>query len=94
MPASTESGLCMIGGPYVVFLNETLRTSARNSHTQLCKKDAVGGVDVLFLHYGRRFGADFLIGSADSQRVHTVLEHPAADSQQVGGMGLDIVCSF
>ena len=81
-------------GPYVVFLKETLRTSARKFHAQLCKKDAVGGVDVLFLHYGRRFSADFLIGSADSQRVHSVLEHPAADSQQVGGMGLDIVRSF
>ena len=80
--------------PYVVFLNETLRTSARKSHTQLCKKDAVGRVGVLFLYYGRRFGADFLIGSADSERVHAVLEHPAADSQQVGGMGLDVVRSF
>ena len=49
---------------------------------------------MLFLHYGRRFDADFLIGSADSQRVHAVLEHPAADSQQVGGMGLDVVRSF
>ena len=80
--------------PYVDFLNETLRTSAGKSHAQLCKKDAVGGSVVLFLHYGLRSGADFLIGSADSQRIHAVLEHPAADSQQVGGMGLDIVCSL
>ena len=49
---------------------------------------------MLFLHYCRRFGADFLIGSADSQCVHAVFEHPAADSQQVGGMGLDVVRSF
>ena len=36
----------------------------------------------------------FLLGAADSQRVHTVLEHPAADSQQVRRMGLDVVRSF
>lgn len=49
---------------------------------------------MLFLHYARWFDADFLIGSTDSQRVHAVLEHPPADSQQVGGMGLDVVSSF
>ena len=59
-----------------------------------CKKDAVKGVVVLFLHYGWRFDADLLIGSADSQRVHAVFQHPAADSQQIGGMGLDVVRSF
>ena len=58
------------------------------------KKDAVGGVVVLFLHYGLSFGADSLVGSADSQRIHAVFEHPAADSQQVGGMGLDVAGSF
>ena len=61
---------------------------------QLCKKDAVGEIAVLFLHYHRRFGTDLLIGSTDSQRVHAVLEHPAADSQQIGGMGLDMVRAF
>ena len=49
---------------------------------------------MLFLHYGRRFDADLVIGSANSQRVHAVFEHPAADSQQIRGMGLDIVRSF
>ena len=49
---------------------------------------------MLFLHYGWRFGADFLIRTSDSQRVHAVLEHPTADSQQVGGMGLDVVRSL
>ena len=49
---------------------------------------------MLFLHYGLRFSADLLIGSAYSQRIHAVLEHPAADSQQIGGMGLDVVSSF
>ena len=39
-------------------------------------------------------GSDVLIGSADPQRVHAVFEYPAADSQQVGGMGLDVVRSF
>jgi len=49
---------------------------------------------VLFLHDSLRLGADFLVWSADSQRIHAVLEHSAADSQQVGGMGLNIVCSL
>ena len=61
---------------------------------QLCKNDAVGRVGVLFLHYDLRFSAAFLIGSTDSQCIHAVFEHPAADSKQVGGMGLDIAGSF
>ena len=51
-------------------------------------------VVVLFLHECRRLCAGFLIGPADSQRIHAVFEHPAADSQEIGGMGLDIVRSF
>ena len=49
---------------------------------------------MLFRHYCRRFGVDVLIGSADPQRVHAIFEYSAADSQQVGGMGLDVVRSF
>ena len=49
---------------------------------------------MLFRHYCRRFGVDVMIGSADPQRVHAIFEYSAADSQQVGGMGLDVVRSF
>ena len=40
---------------------------------------------VLFLHYGRRFDADILIGPADSQCIHAVFKHPAADAHSVSG---------
>jgi hypothetical protein len=79
---------------YVVFMNEILRTSARKASKNSCKKDAMREVAVLFLHYDGRFGTDILIGSADSQRVHTVFQHPAAYSQESGGMSLDVVGSF
>ena len=49
---------------------------------------------VLFLRECRRIRAGALIRPADSQRVHAVFEHPAADSQEVGGVGLDVVCPF
>src|SRR5262245_16403208 len=80
--------------PICSFQEGPFRKSETKSNTQLCKKDAVVGVIVLFLHYGRRLDTDFVIGSADPQGVHAVLQHSAADSQQIGGMGLDIVCSF
>ena len=50
---------------------------------------------MLFLHYCRRFGVlTLLIGSADSQGVHAIFQHPAADSQHVGGMCLYVGGSF
>lgn len=51
-------------------------------------------VAALFMREDRRLTAALLIGPADSQRVHAVLEHPAANSQEIGGMGLDVVCPF
>ena len=56
-------------------------------------KDGIREVAALLRHEGQRLTAALLIRPADSQRVHAVLEHPAADSQQIGGVGLDVVCS-
>ena len=59
-----------------------------------CTQEGMREMVVLFLRECRRVSAGALIRPADSQRVHAVLEHPAADSQKVGGMGLDVVCPF
>ena len=57
-------------------------------------QDGMMEVVVLFMCEDRRLTAALLVRPADSQRVHAVLEHPAANSQEVGGMGLNVVGPF
>ncbi len=57
-------------------------------------QDGMREVVALFMREDRRLTAALLVRPADSQRVHTVLEHPAANSQEVGGMGLNVVGSL
>jgi hypothetical protein len=57
-------------------------------------QDGMREVVALFMREDRRLTAALLIRPADSQRVHAVLEHPAANSQEVGGMGLNVVGPF
>jgi hypothetical protein len=54
-------------------------------------KDGIREVAALLMCEDRRLTAALLIRPADSQRVHAVLEHPAANSQEIGGMGLNVV---
>ena len=57
-------------------------------------KDGIREVAALLMCEDRRLTAALLIRPADSQRVHAVLEHPAANSQEIGGMGLNVVGPF
>jgi hypothetical protein len=57
-------------------------------------QDGMREVVALFMREDWRLTAALLIGPADSQCVHAVLEHPAANSQEVGGMGLNVVGPF
>ena len=57
-------------------------------------QDGMREVVALFMHEDRRLTAALLVRPADSQRVHAVLEHPSANSQEVGGMGLNVVGPF
>ena len=57
-------------------------------------QDGMREVVALFMREDRRLTAALLVRPADSQRVHAVLEHPAANSQEVGGMGLNVVGPF
>ena len=87
-PSETHLDECQRIGPIPSLVASEMGSST--SRTQEGMREMV----VLFLRECRRVSAGALIRPADSQRVHAVLEHPAADSQQVGGMGLDIVCSL
>ena len=57
-------------------------------------KDGIREVAALLMCEDRRLTAALLVRPADSQRVHAVLEHPAANSQEIGGMGLNVVGPF
>ena len=57
-------------------------------------KDGIREVAALLMCEDRRLTAALLVRPADSQRVHAVLEHPSANSQEVGGMGLNVVGPF
>lgn len=65
---------------YVVSTDESLHSPGAVLRLLRAKKAQFCLGAVLFLHWRLGFAADFIVGSANAERIHSVFQHATANS--------------